>query len=191
MPVNTAGVRIGTAEYDRNDGFAPGSDVVLHIPGLDNSRALERTAAAGLLDMGKSLDRRQPIVIIDEATGARQLIWSELDANATSPQTTDLLIHPGKDFTDGHTYVVALRDLRTATGHLIAAPSWFALLRQPHAPAGGAFPSRPLQAHLHRARGRRDRPREPLRGVGLHHRLGEEPDLAPARDPQQRVRPAR
>lgn len=132
MPVNTAGVRIGTAEYDRNDGFAPGSDVVLHIPGLDNPRALERTAAAGLLDMGKSLDRSQPIVIIDEATGARQLIWSELDANATSPQTTDLLIHPGKDFTDGHTYVVALRDLRTATGHLIAAPSWFALLRDNH-----------------------------------------------------------
>ncbi len=31
--------------------------------------------------------------------------------------------------TDGHTYVVALRDLRTASGRLIKAPAWFARLR--------------------------------------------------------------
>ena len=59
-------------------------------------------------------------MIIDEQTGRRQLIWSELDANAPNRADTNLLIHPGKNFTEGHTYVVALRGLRKANGKLIA-----------------------------------------------------------------------
>src|SRR3954449_2764690 len=43
MPRNTKGSRIGVREYNRNDGFSPGSALVLHIPGLDNQRALRRT----------------------------------------------------------------------------------------------------------------------------------------------------
>ncbi|MHB1568685.1 MAG: hypothetical protein ACYC0H_05725, partial [Solirubrobacteraceae bacterium] len=43
--------------------------------------------------------------------------------------TTDLLIHPAKLLADGHTFIVALRDLRTASGHLIRAPRWFGALR--------------------------------------------------------------
>ena len=54
--------------------------------------------------------------MIDEQTGARQLIWSELDVNAGSAAATNLMIHPGKNFTEGHTYIVALRDLRNAAG---------------------------------------------------------------------------
>ena len=129
MPVNTSGQRVSAAPYDRADGFSPGSAAIVHVPGLDNAKAFARTGAAGLLDMAKSRGKSQPIVIIDEHTGHRQLIWSELDANATTPQTTDLLIHGGVDFTDGHTYVVALRNLRNASGHVISAPSWFERLR--------------------------------------------------------------
>ncbi len=129
MPVGRGGRRIAVAQYDRNDGFSPGSVVVVHVPGLDNPQAFRRTGAVGLLDMSQAFARRAPIVIVDERTGRRQLIWSELDANATSPQATDLLIHPGVDFTEGHTYVVALRDLRDASGDLIGPPSWFERLR--------------------------------------------------------------
>ena len=129
MPISTNEQRVSVAPYDRADGFSPGSAAILHVPGLDNAAAFARTGAAGVLDMAKSLRKSQPIVIIDEQTGRRQLIWSELDANAKTPQTTDLLIHGGKDFVDGHTYVVALRNLRTAAGHLIRAPKWFELLR--------------------------------------------------------------
>ncbi len=136
MPVNTRGQRISVAQYDRNDGFSPGSVLILHVAGLDNSTAFARTGAAGLLNMSQAFAKHQPIVVIDEQTGQRQLIWSELDANASSPQDTDLMIHPGKNFTEGHTYVVALRDLRTASGAEIAAPSWFAKLRDnSHLPA--------------------------------------------------------
>jgi hypothetical protein len=99
------------------------------VPGLDNAAAFQRTGAAGLLDMAQSLRKNQPIVVIDEQTGRRQLIWSELDANATTPDTTDLLSHGAQDFANGHTYVVALRNLRDAGGHPIAAPTWFERLR--------------------------------------------------------------
>jgi hypothetical protein len=137
MPINASGQRVNVAPYDRADGFSPGSAAIVHVPGLDNAAAFTRTGAAGLLDMGTSLRRNQPIVIVDEQTGRRQLIWSELDANATTPQTTDLLIHGAKAFADGHTYVVALRDLRTAAGHLIPAPEWFERLRDKRSlPAG-------------------------------------------------------
>jgi hypothetical protein len=129
MPADKHGQRIAVAEYDRSDGFSPGSDVVVHVRGLDNPTAFARTGAVGLANMARAFVRNQPILIIDERTGARQLIWSELDANATSPQSTNLLIHPGKNFTEGHTYVVVLRNLRNDRGRLIAPPGWFERLR--------------------------------------------------------------
>jgi hypothetical protein len=129
MPVNKAGRRVAVAPYDRNDGFSPGSTVVVHVPGLDNAQAWRQTAAVPLTDMRQAFAPQQPIVIIDESTGRRQLLWAELDANAKTPQTTNLLIHPGRNFAEGHTYVAALRGLRGANRRLIPAPRWFALLR--------------------------------------------------------------
>ena len=96
MPVNTNGQRVSVAPYDRADGFSPGSAAIVHVPGLDNATAFARTGAAGLLDMARSRGKDQPIVIVDEHTGRRQVIWSELDGNAKTPQTTDLLIHGGR-----------------------------------------------------------------------------------------------
>src|ERR1700752_845183 len=128
MPVNTKGVRVGVAPYDRNDGFSPGSAIVIHIPGLDTTRALRRTGVVPLTDEALSFAKRQPVVLIDQATHRRQLIWAELDANAKGAANTDLIIHPAKNLTEGHTYVVALRNLRTARGRIIKAPRWFELL---------------------------------------------------------------
>ena len=129
MPTNTKGRRVSAAPYDRNDGFSPGSAIIVHVRGLDNARAFARTGAATLANMSRSLRKRQPIVVIDERTGRRQLIWSELDANQTAAGDVNLLIHPGKNLAEGRTYVVALRSLRTAGGKLIKAPRWFELLR--------------------------------------------------------------
>jgi hypothetical protein len=136
MPANTGGQRIAVGPFDRNDGFSPGSAIVLHVPGLDNQAAMNRTGAVPLTNMARSFAKRQALVVIDQATGKRQLIWSELDANATDAADRDLMIHPGKDFLDGHTYIVALRNLRTASGKRIAAPRWFARLRN-----GGRLPA--------------------------------------------------
>src|SRR6266566_5068858 len=122
MPVNRAGKPISVAEYDRNDGFSPGSTLIAHVPGLDNAPAFLRTAPVGLADMSQAFAAEQPIVVIDERAASRQLVWSELDATANSPQTTNLLIHPAAGLAEGHTYVVALRDLRAANGRPLAAP---------------------------------------------------------------------
>ncbi len=110
--------------------------MIVHVNGLDNADAFQKTGPVGLLNESRAFAKKAPIVVIDEQTGKRQLIWSELDANATSPQNTNLLIHPGKNFTDGHTYIVALRNLRTSSGHVIAAPTWFKRLRD-----NGTLPS--------------------------------------------------
>ncbi len=125
MPVNQAGSRVKVGDYDRADGFSPGSALIVHIGGLD----LVKTGAVSLADMSKTFARKAPIVVIDEKTGARQLIWAEMDANAQGDASVNLLIHPGKNFLEGHTYVVALRNLRNTGGQLIQAPKWFALLR--------------------------------------------------------------
>ncbi len=129
MPISRTGQRVSAQPYDRADGFSPGSAAIVHVPGLDNAAALTRTGAAGVLDIGRSLRPSQPIVMIDERTGRRVALFSELDANATTPAATDLLIHPAADLAGGHTYVVALRRLRTASGRLIPAPKWFERLR--------------------------------------------------------------
>jgi hypothetical protein len=129
MPVNAKGERMSPSQYNRNDGFSPGSAIVLHVSGLDNAAAFAKTHPVGLQNMSAAFAKNQPIVVIDQATGRRQLIYAELDANASTPQTTDLMIVPGKEFTEGHTYVVALRDLRNASGHVLRAPAWFEKLR--------------------------------------------------------------
>jgi hypothetical protein len=129
MPVNAQGQRISAAEYNRNDGFSPGSAMVLHVPGLDNDRAFQRTGSVGLLNMSHAFAKNTPIVVIDEATGKRQLIYTELDSNTSTPQDRDLMIVPGKELAEGHTFVVALRRLRNANGSIIAPPSWFKKLR--------------------------------------------------------------
>jgi hypothetical protein len=129
LPVSNAGVPLRVGPYDDSDGFSPGSTLIVHVPGLDNPQALQETGAAGLQDIGASTSPRQPIVVIDEQTGERVPIWSELDPVGAPPASTDLVIHPAGSFTEGHTYLVALRGLRTAAGGLIPAPRWFDRLR--------------------------------------------------------------
>ena len=59
MPVNTAGQRLAAGPYDVNDGFSPGSAIIIHIPGLTSPRALARTGAVTLTNMSRAFARRQ------------------------------------------------------------------------------------------------------------------------------------
>src|SRR4030081_155896 len=43
MPVNIKGGAVAVAEYDRSDGFSPGSAVVVHVPGFDTPAAFAKT----------------------------------------------------------------------------------------------------------------------------------------------------
>lgn len=129
LPRNVAGKRLAAADYNRSDGFSPGQPIVLHVKGLDTPEALRRTGAAPVSDIGRSLDRRQPIVLVDATTRERELIWSELDSTAPSPQETALIIRPGKNLDEGHRYIVALRGLKDARGKTLRAPKAFRIFR--------------------------------------------------------------
>ncbi len=106
-------------DWERNDGFSPGSTVLAQVPGID----LARSAVAGQSAMGASLAGDAPVVLYNATTGTRWPYWAELDANDPVPAEQLLLIHPALNLTEGDRYVVVLRNLRTAAGALIAPPS--------------------------------------------------------------------
>jgi hypothetical protein len=134
MPANSSGVHIDAAPYNASDGFSPGQAIVVKVPGLDSAEALERTGAAPINHIGRFREADQPIVVIDAETGERWPIWTEIDSNASSPQDTALLIHPAKNFTAEHRYIVAMRGLETADGEQIPAPGGFRYYRD-HVPS--------------------------------------------------------
>jgi hypothetical protein len=129
MPRNAAGKPIDPTDFNRNDGFSPGQEIVTHVPGLDNSSAFNRTGAVPITDVSRTYDRNQPIVVLNADTGKRHLIWSELDANSSSPDTTNLLIRPAVNFDEGGHYIVALRFLKDSAGRTIRAQQPFRIYR--------------------------------------------------------------
>jgi hypothetical protein len=128
-PANQGGTHIDPEDINRSDGFSPGESIVIRVPGLDSPQAFQNTGAVPVTDMDRAFDPNQPIVLIDAATGQRQLIWSEIDSTASSPDQTDLIIRPGRNLIEGHRYIVAMRNLKDASGATIPAPPGFALYR--------------------------------------------------------------
>ena len=128
FPKNVKGKSGFAPELNRNDGFSPGSALLTYVPGID----MAKTGAAPITDIAQYAKANAPIVVIDAKTGQRQPIWAELDANADAISEAKgqlLMIHPAKNFTEGHTYIVALRDLKNSAGKTIPAGAAFASLR--------------------------------------------------------------
>jgi hypothetical protein len=122
MPANVKGVRIKPGEWNRNDGFAPASNLITHIDGLD----VKASKLPAVTDIGRSLDPTSPLVIVDDATGQRVAAWAELDANAKDPRKQALLITPAATLAEGHTFSVGLRNLKRGDGSAIAPSNAFA-----------------------------------------------------------------
>jgi hypothetical protein len=131
MPANLAGVHIDPTEWNRQDGFSPGSMIVTKVDGLD----LAATGAAPVNDIGRSLDADAPIVLLDADTGQRVPYYAELDAQEhldlakAGADRRALIIRPARNFADGHRIVAALRNLKTAGGTTIPASPTFAAVR--------------------------------------------------------------
>jgi hypothetical protein len=131
MPRNAAGRPIDPTEWNRNDGFSPGSAITVHIPGLDNQHALDRTGGVPITDLAAYRNANAPIVVIDAGSPAspRWPVWTEIDSGASSDSVRNLIIRPAVNFTEGHRYIVALRNLEDANGNALAAPAAFAAFR--------------------------------------------------------------
>jgi hypothetical protein len=125
MPRSVAGKPVDPTEWNRNDGFSPGAAILTVVPGID----LVQSGAAGIGDIGRSLERDQPIVLLNARTGKRHPFFAELDARATDPARTALIIRPAVNLEEGSRYIVALRRLRDGEGHVIPAPEAFAQTR--------------------------------------------------------------
>jgi hypothetical protein len=115
MPRNVAGVPIDPTEWNRNDGFSPGSTILTLVPGLD----LERTGAAPETDIGRSLRANAPIVLLDATSGRRVPNWAELDQNVPNVDQRALMVRPAVNFREGHRIIVALRRLKDSSGATI------------------------------------------------------------------------
>jgi hypothetical protein len=128
MPRNALGKPIDPTEWNRNDGFSPGSMVLTHVPGID----LHATWG-GPLDHIQDLSRYgrpdAPMVLLDATTGQRHPFWSELDSSAATDAERLLILRPAVNLAEGHRYIVALRDVRRADGSTIAAGPTFAAYR--------------------------------------------------------------
>ncbi|MGP4025362.1 hypothetical protein [Actinomadura sp. 3N407] len=138
---NALGVPVRPGEWNRADGFSPGSMLLSRVPGID----LTRTGAAPVTDIGASLRDDAPIVIVDTATGERWPYWAELDANAPGDRKA-LIVRPARNFREGHRYAVALRNLRDASGNPIGPNDAFARILGPALPAGDPLHERQRDA---------------------------------------------
>lgn len=142
MPRSIAGKPIDPAEWNRNDGFSPGSMVLTFVPGLDLHRTwgtqeMQAPGVGGpndprdhIADISRFQKPDAPILLIDEQTGERWPFWSELDMNAqTKADERLLIIRPAINFREGHRYLVALRNMRDNQGQQIDAGPHFAAYR--------------------------------------------------------------
>lgn len=153
-PRNAAGKPIDPTEYNRNDGFSPGTLILARVPGLDTQAAIDRTGIVPITDPARSFDPDQPAVVIDAETGERQMIWGELEypeelGKAASVQT--LVLHPAKNLPEGRRYVVALRNLQRGDGSPIEPGSAFKAHRDGTAADARAAHMEAIFASLERA----------------------------------------
>tara|TARA_R110002124_G_scaffold90859_1_gene231622 strand:- start:2541 stop:4730 length:2190 start_codon:yes stop_codon:yes gene_type:complete len=125
MPANKQGVKLDPAEWNRNDGFSPSQMILAQVPGVD----LDRTGAPPITDLEQSLSPDSPVVVIRASTGEQHLIFAELDANTDDPSEQAFIIRPMVQFERGERYIVALRNMRDASGELLEAPEVFRALR--------------------------------------------------------------
>ncbi len=129
MPANKAGKPIDPSDINRNDGFSPGAPIVTRVPGMDTPRAFAATGAVPITDLARTYAPDQPVVVLNTRTLQRQLIWAEIDSNPSHPADVNLIIHPAVNLSENTRYIVALRGMRDASGHLLPAGHAFRLYR--------------------------------------------------------------
>ena len=122
MPQNAGGTPIDPTEINQSDGFSPGAPILVRVPGMDTPQAFAATAPSPVTDMDESFAADAKVVVIDadhrRAAADLDRARLERDHTGTRPHCS---IHPAKNLTDGHRYIVALRGLKDAAGATLEA----------------------------------------------------------------------
>lgn len=138
MPRSLGAKPMDTHEWNRNDGWSPGSPVLTFIEALDLGASFG-TDAPVLDQPSLSMAEDAPIVLLDADTGERWPYYAELDRH---PNTGDderaLIIRPLRNFTEGHRFVIGLRDLQRTDGSAVTAGDAFAAVRDGDLSQAGA-----------------------------------------------------
>lgn len=111
---NTSGATFDPTEWNRNDGFSPGSPMMTVLRDVD----LKASKAPPLGDLGRSIDDDSPTVVVDLTTGERLAHWAELDADGAAG-TRMLILRAAAGLPPGHEIGVALRGLKNTKGSAI------------------------------------------------------------------------
>jgi hypothetical protein len=147
MPSNAGGTPIDPTEWNRNDGFSPGSMLLADVPGVDLQTTFGLPSGVEVLDRPAiSLAAEAPIVLLDLDTGERVPYYGEVDAHPGAVASGErlLIVRPLQNLRAGHRYGVALRSMRDAAGNLIEPDPVFAWYRGDRrgGPPPGAEPAR-------------------------------------------------
>jgi hypothetical protein len=134
MPANRFGTHIDPTDFNRADGFSPGNLITVKVPQVETQAAFDNSGFVPVNNLHRYDDDNQPVVVIDAATGERQPIFAELDANPNhytpgNTQDVNLIIRPTRNFEEGHRYIVALRGLRDAQNNPVDPPMPFRVYR--------------------------------------------------------------
>ena len=146
MPVNTQQQLMNPVSWERNDGFSPGSLILVHVPEIDPTTTGLPTSS----NIAPSLAASAPVVLLDADTMHRLPYWAELDAQDTNPAEQALIVHPAANLPEGDRIIVALRNLKTAASATIPPSRIFAeiLSNAPSPPTAGVA-GRTLYSHIH------------------------------------------
>jgi hypothetical protein len=128
MPTNSSGVPIEVAPYNAGEGFSPGSVITLKVPGIETGADVAAIGAVPINGLSRYRARNAPVVVIDASNGQRWPIWVEIDSTVKA-EKANLEIHPALNFTSGHRYIVALRNLKNAKNQRLQAPQGFRYYR--------------------------------------------------------------
>ena len=129
LPANAEDAHIEAGPYNASDGFSPGSVILVHVPGIETVADVRANKAVPINHIRQYTKSNSPVVVIDAETGKRWPIWVEIDSNALNAKEADLEIHPAVNFTSGHRYIVALRNLTNAAHESLEAPAGFRYYR--------------------------------------------------------------
>jgi len=114
-PENKSGVHISPTFQNHNDGFSPGSVVMINVPSLSLANSnIAPSTDIGLSDctMGGALTSTSVPIVLWDATRSRCVpYFAELDAQDADASTQLLLIHPVVNYTEGDRIDVVLRNL--------------------------------------------------------------------------------
>lgn len=124
-PRTESGAKVDLSQLHPADGFSPGSQILLHVPGGVGAAALTFHDD----DIGRTLKPDSATVLIDTQTGLPVPHFAETDPRADSDDDRALAIRPLVRLADARRYVVAIQSLTDSSAAPHVAPEAFRRIR--------------------------------------------------------------